>query len=161
MVRGRWCVKSNKDINAHNDRKHAFFLYPQIVYDEGPLYVFAKNEESRSRWIKTLKDSQCIPANLIIILVFVSARSGSTCSRNVRMNVKACVCAYLCAVVRCNKDLLQKYHPCSWMDGVWLCCHQEVKQAMGCKVLDNKNGENGIWASSDYAAITELPSAWP
>lgn len=97
MVRGRWCVKSNTDINAHNDRKHAFFfLYPQIVYDEGPLYVFAKNEESRSRWIKTLKDSQCIPVNLIIILVFVSARSGWTCSWNVRLNLKACLCAHLC-----------------------------------------------------------------
>ncbi|TKS72151.1 Tyrosine-protein kinase BTK [Collichthys lucidus] len=34
---------------------------------------------------------------------------------------------------------MQKYHPCSWMDGMWLCCQQEVKQAMGCKVLDNKN----------------------
>lgn len=48
---------------------------------------------------------------------------------------------YLCIVVRFNKDLMQKYHPCFWVDGVWLCCHQEVKQAMGCKVLDNKNGE--------------------
>lgn len=56
---------------------------------------------------------------------------------------RVCVCVpYLCIVVSCNKDLMQKYHPCSWMDGVWLCCHQEVKQAMGCKVLDNKNGEN-------------------
>uniref|UniRef100_A0A669CU10 Tyrosine-protein kinase n=1 Tax=Oreochromis niloticus TaxID=8128 RepID=A0A669CU10_ORENI len=33
----------------------------------------------------------------------------------------------------CN-DLMQKYHPCFWVDGVWLCCHQEVKQAMGCKL---------------------------
>uniref|UniRef100_A0A674N3Y2 non-specific protein-tyrosine kinase n=1 Tax=Takifugu rubripes TaxID=31033 RepID=A0A674N3Y2_TAKRU len=31
------------------------------------------------------------------------------------------------------QDLLQKYHPCAWMDGMWLCCHQEVKQAMGCR----------------------------
>ena len=51
---------------------------------------------------------------------------------------------WLCVVVRFNKDLMQKYHPCSWMDGVWLCCQQEVKQAMGCKVLDNKNGENVV-----------------
>lgn len=106
------------------------------------MYVFAKNEDSRSRWIKTLKDSQCIPVILIIIPMFVSARSGGTRSWKARLNVKARVCAHLCAVVRCNKDLLQKYHPCSWMDGVWLCCHQEVKQAMGCKVLDSKNGEN-------------------
>lgn len=59
-----------------------------------------------------------------------------------------CVYApYLWAVVRCNRDLLQKYHPCAWMDGMWLCCHQEVKQAMGCRVLDNKNGENETWIS--------------
>lgn len=50
---------------------------------------------------------------------------------------------YLCAVVVCfNKDLTQKFHPCFWVDGVWLCCQQEVKQAMGCKILDIKNGEN-------------------
>lgn len=60
------------------------------------------------------------------------------------IRVCACVCPYLCVVVRFNKDLMQKYHPCSWMDGVWLCCQQEVKQAMGCKVLDSKNGENEI-----------------
>uniref|UniRef100_A0A8C2Z3R0 Tyrosine-protein kinase n=1 Tax=Cyclopterus lumpus TaxID=8103 RepID=A0A8C2Z3R0_CYCLU len=47
-------------------------------------------------------------------------------------------------MVRFNKDLIQKYHPCFWADGLWLCCKQEVKQAMGCKVLDNKNGENDI-----------------
>uniref|UniRef100_A0A3Q1H0X1 Tyrosine-protein kinase n=1 Tax=Anabas testudineus TaxID=64144 RepID=A0A3Q1H0X1_ANATE len=29
--------------------------------------------------------------------------------------------------------VMSKYHPCFWVDGVWLCCHQEVKQAMGCK----------------------------
>lgn len=51
-------------------------------------------------------------------------------------------------MVRGNKDLLQKYHPCAWMDGVWLCCHQEVKQAMGCKVLDSKNGESDTWITN-------------
>uniref|UniRef100_A0A3Q3MP35 Tyrosine-protein kinase n=1 Tax=Mastacembelus armatus TaxID=205130 RepID=A0A3Q3MP35_9TELE len=70
-----------------------------IIYDEGPLYIFAKNDDVRAQWIKKLKE-----------------------------------------MVRFNKDLMQKYHPCFWADGVWLCCHQEVKQAMGCKVLDSKNG---------------------
>lgn len=51
---------------------------------------------------------------------------------------------YRSTVVRFNSDLVHKYHPCSWLDGVWLCCQQEVKQAMGCKVLDNKNGEDEI-----------------
>ncbi|KAK7922021.1 hypothetical protein WMY93_008923 [Mugilogobius chulae] len=71
----------------------------QIIYDEGPLYVFARNEDIRSQWIQKLKQ-----------------------------------------MVRYNKDLMQKYHPCFWVDGLWLCCQQEVKQAMGCKVLDGKNG---------------------
>uniref|UniRef100_A0A7N9AK61 Tyrosine-protein kinase n=1 Tax=Mastacembelus armatus TaxID=205130 RepID=A0A7N9AK61_9TELE len=57
-----------------------------IIYDEGPLYIFAKNDDVRAQWIKKLKE-----------------------------------------------NLMQKYHPCFWADGVWLCCHQEVKQAMGCK----------------------------
>ncbi|XP_041847055.1 tyrosine-protein kinase BTK [Melanotaenia boesemani] len=81
--------------NAPLERKYAF----QIIYDEGPLYIFSKTEDIRCVWLKKLKD-----------------------------------------LVRFNKDLMQKYHPCFWVDGVWLCCHQEVKQAMGCKVLDTKNG---------------------
>uniref|UniRef100_A0AAQ4QYI0 Tyrosine-protein kinase n=1 Tax=Gasterosteus aculeatus aculeatus TaxID=481459 RepID=A0AAQ4QYI0_GASAC len=74
--------------NSPQERMYAF----QVIYDEGPLYVFAKTEETRIQWIKKLKD-----------------------------------------MVRLNKDLMQKYHPCFWADGTWLCCQQEVKQAMGCK----------------------------
>ncbi|XP_062332093.1 tyrosine-protein kinase BTK [Osmerus eperlanus] len=74
-------------------------LYPfQIIYDEGPLYIFAKNEEIQKKWIHKLKH-----------------------------------------VVRINKDLIQKFHPCFWVDGMWQCCQQEVKQAMGCRVLETKN----------------------
>uniref|UniRef100_A0A8C4EXX4 Tyrosine-protein kinase n=1 Tax=Dicentrarchus labrax TaxID=13489 RepID=A0A8C4EXX4_DICLA len=87
--------------------------YP-IVYDEGPLYIFAKSEDIRAQWIKKLKE-----------------------------------------MVRFNKDLMHKYHPCSWMDGVWLCCQQEVKQAMGCKVLDSKNGESEI--PFGFKSATEKP----
>uniref|UniRef100_A0A8C4ETD9 non-specific protein-tyrosine kinase n=1 Tax=Dicentrarchus labrax TaxID=13489 RepID=A0A8C4ETD9_DICLA len=91
------CVETvQPEPNAPQERIYAF----QIVYDEGPLYIFAKSEDIRAQWIKKLKE-----------------------------------------MVRFNKDLMHKYHPCSWMDGVWLCCQQEVKQAMGCKVLDSKNGE--------------------
>ncbi|XP_076595693.1 tyrosine-protein kinase BTK [Chaetodon auriga] len=90
------CVETvQPEPNAPQERMYAF----QIIYDEGPLYIFAKTEDVRAQWIKKLKE-----------------------------------------MVRFNKDLMQKYHPCSWMDGVWLCCQQEVKQAMGCKVLDSKNG---------------------
>ncbi|XP_013859286.1 tyrosine-protein kinase BTK isoform X2 [Austrofundulus limnaeus] len=82
--------------NAPLERQYAF----QIIYDEGPLYIFAKNEDIRTLWLKNLKE-----------------------------------------LVRFNKDLMQKYHPCFWVDGAWLCCQQEVKQAMGCKpILDPKNG---------------------
>ncbi|XP_061106081.1 tyrosine-protein kinase BTK-like isoform X2 [Conger conger] len=70
----------------------------QIIYDEGPLYIFAKSDEIRKRWIHKLKQ-----------------------------------------VVQFNKDLAQKYHPSFWMEGMWQCCMQEVKQAMGCQVLDTKN----------------------
>ncbi|XP_023650785.1 tyrosine-protein kinase BTK isoform X2 [Paramormyrops kingsleyae] len=69
-----------------------------IIYDEGPLYIFAKTEEIRRQWIHVLKQE-----------------------------------------VKYNKDLLPKYHPCFWVDGVWLCCHQEVKQAMGCMVLETRS----------------------
>uniref|UniRef100_A0AAQ4R4E3 Tyrosine-protein kinase n=1 Tax=Gasterosteus aculeatus aculeatus TaxID=481459 RepID=A0AAQ4R4E3_GASAC len=99
--------------NSPQERMYAF----QVIYDEGPLYVFAKTEETRIQWIKKLKD-----------------------------------------MVRLNKDLMQKYHPCFWADGTWLCCQQEVKQAMGCKVLDRKNGEIEIRFGSksayDYTPMT-------
>ncbi|KAL7885995.1 hypothetical protein AOLI_G00062900 [Acnodon oligacanthus] len=75
-------------------------LFPlQIVYDEGPLYMFAKTDDVRKQWIHKLKH-----------------------------------------VVRFNKDLTQKYHPCFWEDGMWKCCQQEVKQAVGCRVLETRNG---------------------
>ncbi|XP_072251472.1 tyrosine-protein kinase BTK [Leuresthes tenuis] len=90
------CVETvQPEPNAPPERKYAF----QIIYDEGPLYIFSKTEDVRALWIKKLRE-----------------------------------------LVRFNKDLMQKYHPCFWVDGVWLCCKQEVKQAMGCKVLDTKNG---------------------
>uniref|UniRef100_M3ZDK9 Tyrosine-protein kinase n=1 Tax=Xiphophorus maculatus TaxID=8083 RepID=M3ZDK9_XIPMA len=87
------CVETvQPEPNAPQERMYAF----QIIYDEGPLYIFAKTDDIRALWIKKLKE------------------------------------------VRFNKDLMQKYHPCFWVDGVWLCCQQEVKQAMGCKVLERK-----------------------
>uniref|UniRef100_A0A669CQC9 Tyrosine-protein kinase n=1 Tax=Oreochromis niloticus TaxID=8128 RepID=A0A669CQC9_ORENI len=86
------CVETvQPEPNAPQERMYPF----QVIYDEGPLYIFSKTEDIRAEWIKKLKE-----------------------------------------LVRFNSDLMQKYHPCFWVDGVWLCCHQEVKQAMGCKVLD-------------------------
>uniref|UniRef100_A0A8C5WTB9 Tyrosine-protein kinase n=1 Tax=Laticauda laticaudata TaxID=8630 RepID=A0A8C5WTB9_LATLA len=71
------------------------FPYPfQIVYDEGPLYVFSPMEELRTRWIHQLKN-----------------------------------------MTYYNSNLVQKYHPCFWTDGQYLCCFQTAKMAMGCKVL--------------------------
>ncbi|XP_059833344.1 tyrosine-protein kinase BTK isoform X2 [Hypanus sabinus] len=40
--------------NCPIERQYPF----QIVYDEGPLYVFAKNEDVRSQWIKELSSIQ-------------------------------------------------------------------------------------------------------
>ncbi|XP_062820030.1 tyrosine-protein kinase BTK isoform X2 [Anolis carolinensis] len=74
------------------------FPYPfQVVYDEGPLYVFSPTEELRSRWIHQLK-----------------------------------------GVIRYNSNLAQKYHPCFWTDGQYLCCLQTAKTAMGCQIVGDK-----------------------
>lgn len=43
-------------------------------------------------------------------------------------------------VIRYNSDLVQKYHPCFWIDGQYLCCSQTAKNAMGCKILESRNG---------------------
>ncbi|KAJ8351170.1 hypothetical protein SKAU_G00226460 [Synaphobranchus kaupii] len=65
--------------------------YPfQIIYDEGPLYIFAKTEEVRKQWTHKLKQ-----------------------------------------VVRFNKDLVQKYHPRFFVDGIWLCCQQGGETSPG------------------------------
>ncbi|MFT7802187.1 tyrosine-protein kinase BTK-like [Arapaima gigas] len=89
--------------NAPAERQYPFQVSGRtarwIIYDEGPLYIFAKNDNVRRQWINKLKQ-----------------------------------------VVSFNKDLAQKYHPCFWVDGMWQCCQQEVKQALGCQVLDTKNG---------------------
>ncbi|KAM6924229.1 tyrosine-protein kinase BTK [Xenentodon cancila] len=106
------CVETvQTEPNTPQERQHPF----QIIYDEGPLYIFAKTEDARALWIKKLKE-----------------------------------------LVRFNKDLMQKYHPCFWHDGMWLCCQQEVKQAMGCKVLDTKNGFKST-QSSRRASRKPLP----
>uniref|UniRef100_A0A674JTC8 Tyrosine-protein kinase n=1 Tax=Terrapene triunguis TaxID=2587831 RepID=A0A674JTC8_9SAUR len=90
------------------------FPYPfQVVYDEGPLYVFSPTEELRKRWIHQLKN-----------------------------------------VIRYNNDLVQKYHPCFWIDGQYLCCSQTAKNAMGCQVLESRNG-------SKTPPCTPSPSSIP
>ncbi|KAM8800150.1 tyrosine-protein kinase BTK [Eudromia elegans] len=76
------------------------FPYPfQVVYDEGPLYVFSPTEELRRRWIHQLKSAICY-----------------------------------------NSDLVQKFHPCFWLDGQYLCCSQTAKNALGCRLLESRNG---------------------
>ncbi|PKU36584.1 tyrosine-protein kinase btk [Limosa lapponica baueri] len=44
------------------------------------------------------------------------------------------------SVIRYNSDLVQKYHPCFWIDGQYLCCSQTAKNAMGCQILESRNG---------------------
>ncbi|KAF3813047.1 hypothetical protein GH733_018990 [Mirounga leonina] len=50
-------------------------------------------------------------------------------------------------VIRYNSDLVQKYHPCFWIDGQYLCCSQTAKNAMGCQILENRNGTAPVSAS--------------
>ncbi|KFW72490.1 Tyrosine-protein kinase BTK, partial [Pygoscelis adeliae] len=45
-------------------------------------------------------------------------------------------------MIRYNSDLVQKYHPCFWIDGQYLCCSQTAKNAMGCQLLP---GEGLAW----------------
>ncbi|XP_069749898.1 tyrosine-protein kinase BTK isoform X2 [Narcine bancroftii] len=80
--------------NCPPERQYPF----QIVYDEGPLYVFAKNEDVRRQWIKELNSR-----------------------------------------IRFNQELMQKYHPCFWMDGEWMCCQQSAKNAPGCCILQTNS----------------------
>ncbi|ETE61146.1 Tyrosine-protein kinase BTK, partial [Ophiophagus hannah] len=42
-----------------------------------------------------------------------------------------------------NSNLVQKYHPCFWTDGQYLCCFQTAKMAMGCKVLAGRSFKSG------------------
>lgn len=34
-------------------------MFLQVVYDEGPLYIFSPTEELRKRWIHQLKSGEC------------------------------------------------------------------------------------------------------
>ncbi|CAI5793624.1 tyrosine-protein kinase BTK [Podarcis lilfordi] len=42
-------------------------------------------------------------------------------------------------VICYNANLVQKYHPCFWTDGQYLCCSQTAKLAMGCQILGGKS----------------------
>ncbi|XP_065585409.1 tyrosine-protein kinase BTK isoform X2 [Cyrtonyx montezumae] len=96
----RQAPKKGEEYNMEQISIIERFPYPfQVVYDEGPLYVFSPTEELRKRWIHQLK-----------------------------------------SVIRYNSDLVQKYHPCFWIDGQYLCCSQTAKNAMGCKILESRNG---------------------
>ncbi|XP_072190909.1 tyrosine-protein kinase BTK [Excalfactoria chinensis] len=96
----RQVPRKGEDYNTEQISIIERFPYPfQVVYDEGPLYVFSPTEELRKRWIHQLK-----------------------------------------SVIRYNSDLVQKYHPCFWIDGQYLCCSQTAKNAMGCKILESRNG---------------------
>ncbi|XP_060105878.1 tyrosine-protein kinase BTK isoform X1 [Heteronotia binoei] len=76
------------------------FPYPfQVLYDEGPLYVFSPTEDLRTRWVQQLKKA-----------------------------------------IRYNSNLVQKYHPCFWTDGLYLCCSQTAKLAMGCQIVESRTG---------------------
>lgn len=45
------------------------WILPQIVYDEGPLYIFAKTDDIRAQWIKKLKECEYMHADLHIYLL--------------------------------------------------------------------------------------------
>lgn len=47
-------------------------------------------------------------------------------------------------MIRYNSDLVQKYHPCFWIDGQYLCCSQTAKNAMGCQILESRNGSKTL-----------------
>lgn len=61
-------------------------------------------------------------------------------------------------VIRYNSDLVQKYHPCFWIDGQYLCCSQTAKNAMGCQILESRNGSKTLGAPSpapgDHCSMT-------
>lgn len=54
--------------------------------------------------------------------------------------VSVMISLFSSTVIRYNSDLVQKYHPCFWIDGQYLCCSQTAKNAMGCQILENRNG---------------------
>nr|XP_056715724.1 tyrosine-protein kinase BTK isoform X1 [Euleptes europaea] len=92
------------------------FPYPfQVLYDEGPLYIFSPTEDLRTRWVHQLKKAICY-----------------------------------------NSNLVQKYHPCFWTDGLYLCCSQTAKLAMGCKLVESRTGSFRN-ARSHHKAEKPLP----
>lgn len=120
---------------------HSTFSPSQMRYDDygyaglGMVSMIIKaNSRQAACCHSTLNDSICLPwcefSPLMQILCWFNGNVFP------HTHVK---------VVRFNKDLMQKYHPCFWEDGVWKCCQQAVKQAMGCKVLETRNGGKGLW----------------
>uniref|UniRef100_A0AAX7T1X2 Tyrosine-protein kinase n=1 Tax=Astatotilapia calliptera TaxID=8154 RepID=A0AAX7T1X2_ASTCA len=44
-------------------------------------------------------------------------------------------CVFVCVYpeIKDNAEVLVKFHPQFWQDGLWLCCRQAEKQALGCE----------------------------
>uniref|UniRef100_A0A8C5EVG7 Tyrosine-protein kinase n=1 Tax=Gouania willdenowi TaxID=441366 RepID=A0A8C5EVG7_GOUWI len=53
----------------HNSPQERMFAF-QIIYDEGPLYIFARTEVIRAQWIQTLKESKYKQIFFIVIHIF-------------------------------------------------------------------------------------------
>lgn len=44
-------------------------------------------------------------------------------------------CVFVCVYpeIKDNAEVLVKFHPQFWQDGLWPCCRQAEKQALGCE----------------------------
>lgn len=96
----------------------------QVFYDNHYLYIFAPDNDCRQKWVRALKEGNCLKQH------------GSQWSIRVDCSV---VCSSTLSFVHSeikNNNLVTKYHPNFWMDGKWRCCQQSEKLATGCQVYN-------------------------
>lgn len=95
----------------------------QVFYDSHYLYIFAPDNDCRQKWVRALKEGNCLKQDAYNDNLFDGPVMSWGNLSFVPSEIK-------------NNNLVTKYHPNFWMDGKWRCCQQSEKLATGCQVYN-------------------------
>lgn len=84
----------------------SLFFEPQIVHDEGPLYVFAKSDDVRAQWIKKLKESKS-SFQVFSVVSHNTPRQEHTCTCKMKKKKRPLMCLQWCdsTVISCTSTI--------------------------------------------------------
>lgn len=118
-----WALRCRQEIYLQCFSVSNVYFF-QVFYDNHYLYIFAPDNDCRQKWVRALKEGNCLKQHAHNDQYGLTALSS----------VKA-LCFFVHSEIK-NNNLVTKYHPNFWMDGKWRCCQQSEKLATGCQVYN-------------------------